>query len=164
MRANLSMIFERGPKEQMCRCPWVCHGKRLAEGPTVLSQVPVISIIDDDASVRVATNRLVRSLGYVTHAFASADEFLRSPQLNTTSCVIADVHMPGMDGVEMQSRLRAQGSRLPIIFITAFPDDSVRARALDGGAVCLLAKPFEAATLIKCLDIALGRAGGGIDN
>jgi FixJ family two-component response regulator len=128
-----------------------------------LGQVPVITIIDDDASVRVATNRLVRSLGYVTHAFASADEFLRSPQVNATSCVIADVHMPGMNGVELQRRLRAQGSRLPFIFITAFPDASIRARALEGGAVELLAKPFDAATLIKCLDVALGKAGGGVD-
>ena len=126
-----------------------------------MGQVPVISIIDDDASVRLATNRLVRSLGYITHAFASADEFLRSPQVNATSCVIADIHMPGMDGVELQSYLRAQGSRLPIIFITAFPDESIRARALEGGAVCFLAKPFDATTLIKCLDVALGEAGGG---
>jgi len=125
-----------------------------------LGQVPVISIIDDDASVRVATNRFVRSLGYVTHAFASADEFLRSPQFKTTSCVIADVHMPGMDGVELQRRLRVQGSRLPFIFITAFPDEGVRERALQGGAVDLLTKPFDAATLIKCLDLALAGAGG----
>jgi FixJ family two-component response regulator len=128
---------------------------------TALGQVPAISIIDDDGSVRVATNRLVRSLGYVTHAFASADEFLQSPQVNATSCVIADIHMPGMDGVELQRYLRAQGSCLPFIFITAFPDESVRARALDGGAVALLTKPFEAATLIKCIDVALGKAGGG---
>jgi FixJ family two-component response regulator len=134
---------------------------RFTKGPIALGQVPVISIIDDDASVRLATSRLVRSLGYITHAFASADEFLRSPQVNATACVIADVHMPGMDGVELQSRLRAQGSRLPFIFITAFPNERVRARALDGGAVCLLTKPFDAATLIKCLDVALGRAGGG---
>ena len=126
-----------------------------------MGQVPVISIIDDDASVRLATNRLVRSLGYITHAFASADEFLRSPQVNATSCVIADIHMPGMDGVQLQRHLRAQGSRLPIIFITAFPDESIRARALEGGAVCFLAKPFDATTLIKCLDVALGEASGG---
>ena len=126
-----------------------------------MGQVPVISIIDDDASVRLATNRLVRSRGYITHAFASADEFLRSPQVNATSCVIADIHMPGMDGVQLQRHLRAQGSRLPIIFITAFPDESIRARALEGGAVCFLAKPFDATTLIKCLDVALGEASGG---
>jgi FixJ family two-component response regulator len=136
---------------------------RFTKGPTALGQVPMISIVDDDASVRLATNRLVRSLGYITHAFASADEFLRSPQVNAASCVIADIHMPGMNGVELQSYLRAQGSRVPIIFITAFPDESVRARALEGGAVCFLAKPFDAATLIKCLDVALGEAGGGSD-
>src|SRR5262245_25999004 len=158
------MIFERRPKEQMCQRTVGLPRQTCAKGPTVLGQAPVISIIDDDASVRLATSRLVRSLGYITHALASADEFLRSPQVNATSCVIADVHMPGMDGVELQSHLRAQGSRLPIIFITAFPNESVRARALEGGAVSLLTKPFDAATLIRSLDVALGRAGAGIGN
>jgi FixJ family two-component response regulator len=125
-----------------------------------LGDVPVISIIDDDASVRVATNRLVRSLGYVAHTFASGDEFLRSPQLTITSCVIADIHMPGMSGIELQSRLLAQGHRLPIIFITAFPDESIRARAMDAGAICFLSKPFDGATLIKYLDVALDQHGG----
>lgn len=115
----------------------------------------MISIIDDDASVRAATNRLVRSLGYIACTFASADEFLRSPQLDTTSCVIADIQMPGMSGVELQDLLLAQGRRLPIIFVTAFPDENVRARALDAGAVCFLSKPFDGATLVKYLDVAL---------
>jgi FixJ family two-component response regulator len=128
-----------------------------------LSQVPVISIIDDDASVRVATNRLVRSLGYIAYTFASADEFLRSPQVDTASCVIADIQMPGMSGVELQSLLRAQGRRVPIIFVTAFPEESIRVRALDAGAVCFLTKPFDAATLIRYLDAALGRRGAGTD-
>jgi FixJ family two-component response regulator len=121
----------------------------------------VISIIDDDASVRAATNRLVRSLGYVAFTFASADEFLRSPQLRDSSCVIADVQMPGMSGVDLQSFLRARGFRLPIIFITAFPEESVRARALDAGAVCFLTKPFDGATLIKYLEATLQSHGGG---
>jgi len=120
-----------------------------------LPQVPVISIIDDDASVRAATNRLVRSLGYIAFTFASAEEFLRSPQVHDSSCVIADVQMPGMSGVDLQSRLQAQGCRLPIIFITAFPEESVRARALDAGAVCFLTKPFDGPTLIRYLDAAL---------
>ncbi len=124
-----------------------------------MPQVPVISIVDDDASVRAATNRLVRSLGYVAFTFASADEFLRSPQLRDSSCVIADVQMPGMSGVDLQRHLRAQGCRLPIIFITAFPDESVRARALDAGAVCFLTKPFDGPTLIKYLDAALDGHG-----
>ena len=130
-------------------------------GQDALPQVPVISIIDDDASVRAATNRLVRSLGYSAFTFASADEFLRSPHMHDSSCVIADVQMPGMSGIELQSLLRAQGYRVPIIFITAFPEQSVRARALDAGAVCFLTKPFDGPTLIKYLDAAVERHGGG---
>lgn len=125
-----------------------------------LGQVPVISIIDDDASVRTATDRLVRSLGYVAHTFASADEFLRSPQVDTCSCVIADVQMPGMSGLELQDFLRAQGRQLPIIFITAFPEDNVRARAIAAGAVGFLTKPFDGATLIKSLENALATCDG----
>jgi FixJ family two-component response regulator len=128
-----------------------------------LPQVPVVSIIDDDASVRVATDRLVRSLGFIAHTFASADDFLRSPLVNTTSCVIADIQMPGMSGVELQSFLQAQGRRLPIIFITAFPEEKTRTRALDAGAVCFLTKPFQVSALIKYLDVALGESGGGTD-
>ena len=115
----------------------------------------VISIIDDDASVRVATHRLVRSLGHVAHTFASADDFLRSSQFNDTSCVIADVHMAGMSGIELQNLLKTQGHRLPIIFITAFPEESVRAKALEAGAACFLRKPFDAQVLIKHLDAAV---------
>lgn len=125
-----------------------------------MSRVPVVSIIDDDASVRMATNRLVRSLGYVAHAFSSADEFLRSSQVNDTSCVIADVQMPGMSGVELQSLLLAQGRRMPIIFITAFPEESTRARALEAGAICFLTKPFDGPTLIKYLAAAVESTNG----
>ncbi len=124
-----------------------------------MSRVPVVSIIDDDASVRIATNRLVRSLGYVAHTFSSADEFLRSSEINDTSCLIADVQMPGMSGVELQVFLRAQGRDLPVILITAFPEESVRTRALEAGAICFLTKPFDGPTLIKCLATALEKAG-----
>ena len=122
-----------------------------------MPQVPLISIIDDDASVRVATNRLVRSLGYVAHTFASADGFLQSPHMNETACVIADVQMPGMSGIELQSHLIAQGRSVPMIFITAFPEESIRSRALKAGAVCFLSKPFDGTILIECIDIALKR-------
>jgi len=115
----------------------------------------VISIIDDDESVRAATNRLVRSLGFIALTFASADEFLRSPRLHDTSCVIADVQMPGMSGIELQSILIATGKNMPIIFITAFPDEGIRARALKAGAIGFLRKPFEGSTLIQCIDDAL---------
>jgi FixJ family two-component response regulator len=125
-----------------------------------LPKLQAISIIDDDAFVRLATSNLVRSLGYTVHTFASAEEFLRSPQLNDTACVIADVQMPDMSGVELQSLLQAQGHRVPFIFITAFPEETVRAQALKAGAICFLTKPFAGPTMIRCLDTALDGRGG----
>jgi FixJ family two-component response regulator len=115
----------------------------------------VISVIDDDPSVRAATNNLLRSHGYTVHTFASAEEFLRSAHLNDTSCVIADMQMPVMSGLDLLAVMRTQGSDAPFIFITAFPDENVRARALKAGAICFLPKPFPAPTLMKCLDAAL---------
>jgi FixJ family two-component response regulator len=120
-----------------------------------LSSIPVISIIDDDESVRAATNRLVRSLGFVALTFACADDFLRSPRLDDTSCLIADVQMPGMSGIELQSTLIASGKDIPIIFITAFPDERIRTRAMEAGAVGFLSKPFKGSSLIQYIDDAL---------
>ena len=119
--------------------------------------VPVISVVDDDASVRAATARLLKSLGFTAHAFASANEFLQSPRLRDTSCLIADVQMPGMSGVQLQEYLIAQGHSTPIIFITAFPEDSIREQAMNAGAICFLSKPFDGARLIECVDRALKR-------
>jgi FixJ family two-component response regulator len=124
-----------------------------------LPKVPVISIIDDDLSVRIAISRLVRSLGYAAHAYASADEFLKSQRVNDTWCVIADVQMPGMTGIELQRALKVQGHSLPIIFVTAFPEETIRALALKDGAVCFLSKPFDGSVLIDCIDSALARCG-----
>ena len=126
-----------------------------------MSNPPVISIVDDDASVRVGTENLLSSLGYTVHTFASAEEFLRSDLRNDTSCVIADVRMPGMSGIELQTLLLTQGHRAPFVFITAFSEEAVRAQALSAGAICFLTKPFDRLTLIKCLDTALERHGGG---
>ena len=115
----------------------------------------VISIVDDDASVRVATNNLLRSRGYVVHTFASAEEFLGSPYRDETSCVIADVQMSAMTGLDLLTHMRAKGCDSPFIFITAYPDESIRARAIKAGAVCFLAKPFAVHKLIECLEAAL---------
>src|SRR5229473_2872944 len=134
-----------------------------ASGRTVLSRLSVISVIDDDASVRAATNNLLRSHGYMVHTFASAEEFLQSTHLNDTSCVIADVQMPAMSGLDLLILLLTQGYRAPFIFITAFPDESVRARALKAGAIGFLGKPFAGPILIKCLDTALEAHRGGAD-
>lgn len=124
-----------------------------------MSKAPVISIIDDDLSVRTATDNLVRSLGYAVETYASAEEFLHSPHLNDTSCVIADVRMPAMSGLDLQSHLIANGRRFPFIFVTAFSVESDRIRALRAGAICFLIKPFDGDALIRCLDIALGQQG-----
>jgi FixJ family two-component response regulator len=126
-----------------------------------LSTPSVISVIDDDASVRAATNNLLHSHGYVVHTFASAEEFLQSMHLDDTSCVIADVQMPGMSGPDLLTHLSGQGYHAPFIFITAFPEESIRERALKAGAICFLAKPFAGPTLIKCLNAALKGGGGG---
>jgi len=120
-----------------------------------LSATSIISVIDDDASVRVATNNLLMSRGYVVHTFASAEEFLDSGHIEETCCVIADVQMAAMSGLDLLASLRARGHHPPFIFITAFPDEGIRARAMKAGAVCFLAKPFAAPSLISCLDAAL---------
>jgi FixJ family two-component response regulator len=140
-----------------------CQGKRLAltSGRPVLSALSVISVIDDDASVRAATNNLLSSHGYLVDTFASAEEFLQSARLNESSCVIADVQMAAMSGLDLLTHMRAEGYAAPFIFITAFPEESVRARAMKAGAICFLAKPFAGPALISCLETALKRHRGG---
>jgi FixJ family two-component response regulator len=118
-------------------------------------KVPVVSIVDDNASVREATRGLVRSAGFNAVTFASAEEFLESNRVIDTSCLIADVQMPGLSGVELQARLIAQGRRVPIIFVTAFPDQRIRSAVLKAGAVGFLGKPFDAECLIDHLHKAL---------
>jgi FixJ family two-component response regulator len=123
-------------------------------------QVPVISIVEDDEPVRTGLKSLVRSLGYVAYSFASAEEYLQSPHMPETSCLITDVQMPKMSGFELQRHLQENGHKMPIIFITGFPEARFRARALETGAVCFLAKPFEAQVLVDCLTRALSLPKG----
>ena len=122
-----------------------------------LPKVPVIAIVDDDESFRRATTSFVRSLGYGTATFESAEAFLKSDRFCDTDCLITDVQMPGMTGIELQGRLIADGHRLPVIFITAFPEMRARAQALAAGAIGFLAKPFNDQNLITCLNEALTR-------
>ena len=116
----------------------------------------VISIVDDDESVREAMTRLMRSLGYSAPAFASGESFLRSKRRRGTACLIADVQMPGMTGLELHNRLAASGKPIPTILITAYPDERVRAQALKAGVLCYLAKPFNESELLACIHSALG--------
>ena len=124
-------------------------------GTSVLNAIPVISIIDDDESIRVATKNLVRSLGFRVHTFASAEDYLQSNHVEDTSCLITDVQMPGVNGIELQSLLHEQGCRTPIIFIPAFPEERTRARVMQAGAIGFLSKPFDGGTLIEYLGLAL---------
>jgi FixJ family two-component response regulator len=119
------------------------------------SRLTFIAVVDDDASIRAATDSLLRSRGYAVFTFESAEDFLQSGKLNGTSCVITDVRMPIMGGIELQAILRAQGCTVPFIFITAFPEGVVRTQAMNDGATCFLTKPFDAPTLIKYVEIAL---------
>jgi FixJ family two-component response regulator len=119
----------------------------------------VISIVDDDASVREAMFGLVRSLGFDAATFSSAEDFLQSDQLESTLCLITDVQMPGLSGVELQNHLISRGSPIPIIFVTAFPEERIEARVRQAGAIGFLSKPFDDETLIECLDRALKGRG-----
>jgi FixJ family two-component response regulator len=121
---------------------------------------PIISVVDDDVSVRTATLRLLRSMGFDAHAFASAQEYLQSPRLNDTSCLVADVEMPGMTGVKLQEHLLARGHTTPMVFITAFPEDHIRDQAMKAGAIAFLTKPFDEARLLQCVEQALERGLG----
>lgn len=116
----------------------------------------VISVVDDDESFRGAIARLIRSLGHSVAAFESAEDFLQSDRLNETACLICDVRMPRMSGLELQSALIAKGYRLPIVFVTANPTESARKSALAAGALGFLNKPCNEGTLIALLDEALG--------
>jgi len=126
------------------------------ESGSLMRSAPLISIVDDDESMRESTEGLVRSLGYQVATFASAEEFLKSDLVDNTSCLIADVQMPGLSGVELQRCLIAQGVHMPTIFITAFPEEGTRLRAMTAGAVGYLGKPFSEESLVRCLESALG--------
>jgi len=115
----------------------------------------LISIVDDDESVREAVKGLMKSLGYNAAAFSSAEEFLGSHQLLRTACLIADINMPAMSGLDLYRRLSDSGKSIPTILITAYPDDRVRDSALHEGVLCYMIKPFEEGELLSCIDEAL---------
>jgi FixJ family two-component response regulator len=120
-----------------------------------MSEAPLISIVDDDALARDGIRELVESLGYNAVTFKSAEDFLGSDWVAETTCLITDVQMPGLDGLELQETLQSQGRHMPVILITAYPNEKHWTRALDGGAVGFLSKPFNEESLIKCLTAAI---------
>jgi FixJ family two-component response regulator len=120
-----------------------------------MSAAPLISIVDDDDSLRNSLNNLIRSVGFRAQGFSSAEAFLNSQQLHDTACLILDVRMRGMSGLDLQRQMVAANSRIPIVFITSHGDDNARTRALEAGAVDFLYKPFREEALLKAIDLAL---------
>jgi FixJ family two-component response regulator len=115
-----------------------------------VAQKPIIACVEDDVSAREALESLLKAFGFVPEVFSSAEKFLQSDRLDGTSCLITDVHLGGISGIQLQRRLAELGSRIPVIVITAFPDDRIRERALSAGAVSFLNKPFNTEGLLTC--------------
>ena len=121
---------------------------------------PLIALVDDDRSVRNAVGRLLQSVGFRVALFATAEDFLQAPQHQETACLIVDLCMPGMNGLELQRQLAVRQRHLPIIFISAYGDANTRAQALQAGAVAFLHKPFRNTVLLDTIDAALARDSG----
>ena len=116
---------------------------------------PLLSVVDDDESIRESLPGLIKEFGFAARAFSSAEEFLSSGAVAETSCLILDVSMPGMSGPELQQELKRRGDEVPVIFITAQKDESIRARVLEQGAAGFLLKPFSDAALLSAIKTAL---------
>src|SRR6266853_1691662 len=115
----------------------------------------LVAIVDDDDSVRIALEGLLKSAGLPARAFESAEEFIKSGQQSQVACLIADIRMPGMSGLELQGKLNAENCRIPIVFITAHGDEKMRMQALRAGAVEFMAKPFNDEALLESVRAAL---------
>ena len=120
-----------------------------------MSTEPLIAVIDDDESFRIALVEALCSLGYGARSFASAEEFVAAGDAGRSDCIITDIHMPGMSGIDLKRLLIVRDCRVPVIMITAHTEPALEALAVASGAVCVLKKPFETATLIGCLQTAL---------
>ena len=131
------------------------HSEKLEKGSVELSKLPQISVVDDDESVREAIKSLLDSVGFRVEVFNSAEEFLFSARLTDTACLIADVRMPGMSGLELQESLNVNDSSIPTVFISAHDDGEARSRALEAGAVDFLRKPFSEDALLGAIKSAL---------
>jgi FixJ family two-component response regulator len=123
----------------------------------IVREPRLIAIVDDDDSVRTAVHGVLKSVGFTARSYGSAEEFLRSGHQDETACLIADIQMPGMSGLELQATLAQAEYRIPIIFMTAFGDPGTRTRALRAGAVEFLGKPFDDERLLESVRTALER-------
>ncbi len=125
-----------------------------------MSEAPLVAIVDDDELARDGINQLVESLGYTTATFTSAEHYLQSAVVAQTTCLITDLQLPGQSGLELQEALRSQGYQMPVIVITAYPNDKHRTRAFNNGAIGFLSKPFDEKWLMECLTDAMKQSAG----
>ncbi len=125
-----------------------------------MSKKPLISVVDDDASVRAGIVDLVQAIGFVAQAFEGASDFLNSDRIDSTSCLISDVRMPVITGLELHDRLVAAGKTIPTILLTAYPNEQDRERALQAGVICYLTKPCNQDDLLNCIRSAVESRGG----
>jgi FixJ family two-component response regulator len=126
-----------------------------------MAESPLIVIVDDEEAICDALTSLLRSVGWRTEGFTSAEAFLQSGQTHTTACLLLDMQLPGISGLELQRQLRSSQARMPIIFITAHGNEAIRAQALQAGAVAFFAKPFDDTALLKAIHAALAPDSGG---
>jgi FixJ family two-component response regulator len=129
-----------------------------------MPKASLVSVVEDDRFFRESMRRLMRSLGYGVAAFSNAADFLASPRLAETACLIADVNMPIMTGLKLHRRLIEAGYAIPTILITAYPNEDVRARALQDGVVCYLRKPVDQDQLLRCIRAAVHSGDGDEEN
>jgi FixJ family two-component response regulator len=127
----------------------------------VQTKKPLIAIVDDDESMREAIKGLMRSLGFDAETFSSAEDYLGFPLLRSTTCLVTDIHMPGMSGLDLHRRLVALGTSIPTVLITAFPGEEARTRGLGTDIICSLTKPFREQDLIDCILSAVARGSDG---
>jgi FixJ family two-component response regulator len=127
-----------------------------------MSEIPLIAVVDDDEAIREALQSLLRSVGLRAEMFASAEDFLQAGQRQATACLILDVRMPRMSGLELQRQMATANCPTPIIFITAHGDEETRARALRAGALAFLDKPFSDEVLLRAVQTALHSSRGGV--
>jgi FixJ family two-component response regulator len=137
--------------------PNAARGYRSCQVP---NSGPIVAIVDDDKAVGNAIEVLMRSIGLAAQAFSSGEEFLRSPELSRTGCLVVDFDMPRMSGLDLHNNLSLSGKEIPTVLITAYPSDEIRARALQAGVICFLPKPFDESDLLNCIRTALDRTEG----
>jgi FixJ family two-component response regulator len=136
-------------------------GAKLDHRKVSMANLPLISVVDDYDSIRESLQGLIRSVGFAVNVFASAEEFLNSDHVHNTDCLILDVRMPGMNGLDLQRQLAATQYQIPVVFITAHGDEEARQRALNGGAVDYLLKPFSEEALLNAIGAALKSKANG---